>query len=88
MRKFLLAIILLSFLDLALAKEVPFTQEDRDKLRSIEIKVERLEVKVEEGQRSLQKQIDDLRTKDYTTRTAGGKAPKQGRHTQKGKEGK
>ena len=62
MRKFLLAIILLSFLDLALAKEVPFTQEDRDKLRSIEIKVERLEVKVEEGQRSLQKQIDDLRT--------------------------
>ncbi len=40
----------LSFLNLALAKEVPFTQEDRDRL-----------IRLEEGQKFLQKQIDDLK---------------------------
>ena len=61
-RVFLLLITLLSFYSLSTAKEVPFTQEDRDRLI-------RLEVKVEEGQKALQvqinglqKQIDDLRT--------------------------
>ncbi|MFN7065294.1 MAG: hypothetical protein ACK4OF_04010, partial [Aquificaceae bacterium] len=62
MGKLLLVVTLLGFFNLALAKEVPFTQEDRDRLI-------RLEVKVEEGQKALQtqinglqKQIDDLRT--------------------------
>ena len=62
MRRFLFAFSFLGFLSLALAKEVPFTQEDRDRLI-------RLEVKVEEGQKALQvqinglqKQIDDIRT--------------------------
>ncbi|MDM7267080.1 MAG: hypothetical protein P3W89_005580 [Aquificaceae bacterium] len=59
-RVFLLLITLLSFYSLSTAKEVPFTQEDRDKLRNIEIKVERLEVKVEEGQKALQAQTDGL----------------------------
>ena len=36
------------------AKDIPFSQEDRDRLI-------RLEMKVEEGQRSLQRQIDDLK---------------------------
>lgn len=53
MRKFLLAIILLSFLDLALAKEVSFTQEDRDRIT-------RLEVKVEEGFKAVNQRIDDV----------------------------
>ncbi|MFN3599740.1 MAG: hypothetical protein ACK4VK_08430, partial [Aquificaceae bacterium] len=52
-RVFLLLITLLSFYSLSMAKEVPFTQEDRDRLI-------RLEVKVEEGQKALQAQIDGL----------------------------
>ncbi|MFN3870037.1 MAG: hypothetical protein ACK4MW_00920, partial [Aquificaceae bacterium] len=51
---FLLIIALLSFCSFSTAKEVPFTQEDRDRLI-------RVEVKVEEGQKALQKQIDDLK---------------------------
>ncbi|MFN3947649.1 MAG: hypothetical protein ACK4LA_06120 [Aquificaceae bacterium] len=48
MRKlFLLAIVLLSFYGLSIAKEVPFTQEDRDRLIRVE---------------ALEKQIDELRT--------------------------
>jgi chaperonin cofactor prefoldin len=65
MRKFLLVFVFLSFLGLAFSKEVPFTQEDRDRLRSIEIKVERLEVKVEALEKRmdiLQKQVDELRS--------------------------
>ena len=53
MRRFLFAFSFLGFLSLALAKEVPFTQEDRDRLI-------RLEVKVEEGQKALQVQINGL----------------------------
>ena len=52
-RVFLLLITLLSFYSLSTAKEVPFTQEDRDRLI-------RLEVKVEEGQKALQVQINGL----------------------------
>ncbi|MFN7065782.1 MAG: hypothetical protein ACK4OF_06520 [Aquificaceae bacterium] len=52
-RVFLLVITLISFYSLSIAKEVPFTQEDRDRLI-------RLEVKVEEGQKALQKQIDGV----------------------------
>ncbi len=50
------ALVLMLFV-ITLAKEVPFTQEDRDRLRNVELKVERLE----EGQKYLQKQIDDLK---------------------------
>jgi len=37
----------------AYARDISFTQEDRDRII-------RLEIKVEEGQKSLQRQIDDL----------------------------
>ncbi len=50
------ALVLMLFV-ITLAKEVPFTQEDRDRLRNVELKVERLE----EGQKHLQKQIDELK---------------------------
>ncbi|MDM7267219.1 MAG: hypothetical protein AB1353_05695 [Aquificota bacterium] len=53
MRKFLLALLFLSFFNLALAKEVPFTQEDRDRIT-------RLEVKVEEGFKAVNQRIDDV----------------------------
>ncbi len=45
----LVALILMLFV-IALAKEVPFTQEDRDRI-----------IRLEEGQKYLQKQIDDLK---------------------------
>lgn len=45
----------LTFSTFSYAKEVPFTQDDRDRLI-------RLETKLEEGQRSLQRQIDDVKT--------------------------
>ncbi len=49
--------LVLMLLAITLAKEVPFTQEDRDRIRNVELKVERLE----EGQKHLQKQIDELK---------------------------
>ncbi len=52
-----LFLLLTLFFSIALPKEVPFTQEDRDRIRNVELKVERLE----EGQKYLQKQIDDLK---------------------------
>ncbi len=52
-----LVALVLMLLAITLAKEVPFTQEDRDRIRNVELKVERLE----EGQKYLQKQIDDLK---------------------------
>ena len=63
-RVFLLLITLLSFYSLSTAKEVPFTQEDRDRLL-------RLEVKVEEGQKALQVQINGLRIAEEHTKEAG-----------------
>ncbi|WPM32436.1 hypothetical protein IAE16_01855 [Hydrogenobacter sp. T-2] len=45
----LVALVLMLFA-IALAKEVPFTQEDRDRI-----------IRLEEGQKYLQKQIDDLK---------------------------
>ncbi len=51
-----LAIIILLFTTVSsFAREVPFTQDDRDRLI-------RLETKVDEGQKALQRQIDDLKT--------------------------
>ncbi|WPM32437.1 hypothetical protein IAE16_01860 [Hydrogenobacter sp. T-2] len=50
------ALVLMLFV-ITLAKEVPFTQEDRDRIRNVELKVERLE----EGQKHLQKQIEELK---------------------------
>ncbi len=52
----LVALVLMLFV-ITLAKEVSFTQEDRDRIRNVELKVERLE----EGQKYLQKQIDELK---------------------------
>ena len=47
--------ILLNTVVLSHGKEVPFTQDDRDRLI-------RLEIKVDEGQKALQRQIDDVKT--------------------------
>ncbi|MEW6067293.1 MAG: hypothetical protein AB1610_03230 [Nitrospirota bacterium] len=48
------------------AKEVPFTQEDRDRLIRLETKLEEghksLQKQFDDGQRSLQMQIDDVKT--------------------------
>ncbi len=52
-----LFLLLTLFFSIALPKEVPFTQEDRDRIRNVELKVERLE----EEQKHLQKQIDELK---------------------------
>ncbi len=41
------------------ASDVPFTKEDRDRLRNVELKVERLEAKVEEGFKAVNQRIDD-----------------------------
>lgn len=65
-RLFVLMLMLLTF---AFSKEVPFTQEDRDRIRNVEIKIERLEVKVEEGQKALQRQIDGLQKQIDDLRT-------------------
>jgi hypothetical protein len=47
--------ILLSTINFSYAKEISFTRDDRDRLI-------RLETKVEEGQKFIQRQIDDLKT--------------------------
>ena len=52
-----LFLLLTLFFSIALPKGVPFTQEDRDRIRNVELKVERLE----EEQKHLQKQIDELK---------------------------
>jgi hypothetical protein len=49
MKKFFLAVLLLT--TLSFSREVPFTQEDRDRL-----------IRLEEGQKALQKQVDNLQT--------------------------
>ncbi|MFZ6017848.1 MAG: hypothetical protein ACOYU0_09700 [Nitrospirota bacterium] len=57
-KRILILIILGNLLNIATfsyAKEISFTQDDRDRLI-------RLETKVDEGQKSLQRQIDDLKT--------------------------
>ena len=64
MRRFLFAFSFLGFLSFALAIDVPFTQEDRDRLI-------RLEVNVEEGQKALQVQINGLRIAEEHTKEAG-----------------
>ncbi len=63
--RILILIILGSLLNIAnfsYAKEIPFTQDDRDRLI-------RLETKVDEGQKALNQRIDDLReeVKDLKT---------------------
>ena len=56
MKKILLIMVVMAIMGNALsayARDISFTQEDRDRII-------RLETKVEEGQKSLQRQIDDL----------------------------
>lgn len=59
MRKALLITILLMILsNLSFAREVSFTEEDRERLRNIELKVERLE----EALKAVNQRIDTLQT--------------------------
>ncbi|MBI3599829.1 MAG: hypothetical protein HY097_04195 [Nitrospinae bacterium] len=44
----------------AYAKEIPFAQEDRDRLRNVELRLERLETKVDEGLKATNQRIDGL----------------------------
>ncbi|MFN3976825.1 MAG: coiled-coil domain-containing protein [Aquificaceae bacterium] len=61
MRKVLfLVIMLFSLLVPSTAKEVPFTQEDRDRLIRVEVKVEALQKQIDDLKTSTQKQIDGL----------------------------
>ena len=56
MKKILFIMVVMAIMGNALfayARDISFTQEDRDRII-------RLEIKVEEGQKSLQRQIDDL----------------------------
>jgi len=56
MKRILLIMVVMTVMGNALsayARDISFTQEDRDRII-------RLEIKVEEGQKSLQRQIDDL----------------------------
>ena len=48
--------------DVSYAQEVAFTKEDRERLRNVELKVERLEVEVREGLKAVNQRIDDLKT--------------------------
>ncbi|MFN7064705.1 MAG: hypothetical protein ACK4OF_00950 [Aquificaceae bacterium] len=51
-------LILVLLVSIAFAKEVPFTQEDRDRLIRLEVKVEALDKRMD----FLQKQMADLKT--------------------------
>lgn len=52
---FAIVLLMICLVSVGYAREIPFTQDDRDRLI-------RLETKLDEGQKSLQKQIDDLKT--------------------------
>ncbi|MFN7066072.1 MAG: hypothetical protein ACK4OF_08005 [Aquificaceae bacterium] len=54
-------LILLLFIGIAFAKEVPFTQEDRERLIRLEVKVEGLQRQIDDLRATTQKQIDDLK---------------------------
>ncbi|MFN3814237.1 MAG: hypothetical protein ACK4SM_06415 [Aquificaceae bacterium] len=58
MRKLVLVFVFLSFFSLSFSKEIPFTQEDRDRLIRVGVKVKALNKRMD----ILQKHIDDLRT--------------------------
>ncbi|MFN3976824.1 MAG: hypothetical protein ACK4LT_07175, partial [Aquificaceae bacterium] len=70
MRKVLLFMIaLLSLYGLTTAKEVPFTQEDRDRLIRVEVKVEAVEKRMDGLERQMDELRSDLRT--YMSITLG-----------------
>ncbi|WPM32584.1 hypothetical protein IAE16_02630 [Hydrogenobacter sp. T-2] len=56
-RLLLLLIVLLGF---GFAKEVSFTQEDRERLRSMEIRIERLDTKVDMGFQQIDKRFQQM----------------------------
>ncbi|QID32989.1 hypothetical protein [Pampinifervens florentissimum] len=56
-RLILLLIVLLGF---GFAKEVSFTQEDRERLRNMEIKIERLETKMDVGFQQVDKRFEQM----------------------------
>ncbi len=55
-----LLILLTILLSLSLAKEVSFTQEDRERLRNTEIKIEKLETKVDIGFQQVDKRFEQM----------------------------
>ncbi len=55
-----LLILLTILLSLSLAKEVSFTQEDRERLRSMEIRIERLDTKVDIGFQQVDKRFEQM----------------------------
>ncbi len=55
-----LLILLTILLSLSLAKEVSFTQEDRERLRSMEIRIERLDTKVDMGFQQIDKRFEQM----------------------------
>lgn len=63
---FLIILCILNVASIVYSKEIPFTQDDRDRLIRVEIKLDEgyksLQRQIEEGDRSLQRQIDDLKT--------------------------
>ncbi len=64
MKRISILIILGSLLNVATfshSKEVPFTQGDRNRLIRLETKIEEMDKRIEMGQISLQRQIDDTR---------------------------
>jgi len=56
-RLLLLLTVLLTF---GFAKEVSFTQEDRERLRNTEIKIEKLETKVDMGFQQIDKRFEQM----------------------------
>ena len=56
-RLLFLLTVLLSF---SLAKEVSFTQEDRERLRSMEIRIEKLDTKVDMGFQQIDKRFEQM----------------------------
>ncbi len=55
-----LLILLTILLSLSLAKEVSFTQEDRERLRNTEIKIEKLDTKVDIGFQQVDKRFEQM----------------------------
>lgn len=58
----IIVVMLFSAVTLSFAREVPFTQEDRDRLIRLEEGQKALNQRIDDTKLSLQRQIDDLKT--------------------------
>jgi hypothetical protein len=56
-----LIFLVFSFSYASSVREVSFTHEDRERLRNVELRLERLETKVDEGLKAVNQRIDDLK---------------------------